>query len=327
MLVRHEQRPAPLERDTDLRARETSGPIPDQPPDRAGDATVIEHKVGNGRDARGVVPLSGGVQGVDEADGLELGPGRGAACLGIGGGEEARLDLDGADRGGEPGHLWDGARERRRRGSLLLLSLLLLLPLLLLPLLLLVEAARGREHRPAAALQRHVQGPAGPLREGARPGPADEGKRARRGVLLRARGRLRFRGRRGRRGFREGSEGRGIEEGGDRGEGLRGQLGPVGGLRQLALFFFFFFEEEEEEEERKKKKGGSFFVLFFPRHRSTKNVGEKKERKRLCFSLTWRSASSSASEPMGSWSGFFSSSSMAVVEKRASKRGGGGGCE
>ena len=58
MLVRHEQRPAPLERDTDLRARETSRPIPDQPPDRAGDATVIEHKVGNGRDARGVFPFA-----------------------------------------------------------------------------------------------------------------------------------------------------------------------------------------------------------------------------------------------------------------------------
>ena len=58
MLVRHEQRPAPLERDTDLRARETSGPIPDQPPDRAGDATVIEHKVGNGRDARGIFPFA-----------------------------------------------------------------------------------------------------------------------------------------------------------------------------------------------------------------------------------------------------------------------------
>ena len=56
MLVRHEQRPAPLQCDANLRPRESSRPTSDEPPDCAGDATVIEHEVGNGRDARIVCP-------------------------------------------------------------------------------------------------------------------------------------------------------------------------------------------------------------------------------------------------------------------------------
>ena len=58
MLVRHEQRPAALKCDTDLRAREAPRPIPDEPPDCAGDAAVIEHEVGNRRDACVVCPFA-----------------------------------------------------------------------------------------------------------------------------------------------------------------------------------------------------------------------------------------------------------------------------
>ena len=138
--------------------------------------------------------------------------------------------------GVEAGHLWDDARERRRGGLLLPLPLLLLL---------LVEAAAGRENRPAAPLERQVRWAAVPAElEGARPGPADEGQAAQRGVLLRWRGRRgggrrRVRLRRGGGFFvgrREGGEGGGVQEGDDRREGLGRELGPIRGDLRVALF-------------------------------------------------------------------------------------------
>ena len=48
VLIGHEQRPAPLERDADLRARELARPAKDQPLDCARDAAPVEHEVGNG---------------------------------------------------------------------------------------------------------------------------------------------------------------------------------------------------------------------------------------------------------------------------------------
>ena len=52
MLVRHEQRPAPLQCDADLRAREPTRPAKDEPVNCAGDAAPVEHEVGNGCEPR-----------------------------------------------------------------------------------------------------------------------------------------------------------------------------------------------------------------------------------------------------------------------------------
>jgi hypothetical protein len=48
VLVGGEQRPAALQGDADLRARETPRPIPDEPPDGAGNSALVKHKLGNG---------------------------------------------------------------------------------------------------------------------------------------------------------------------------------------------------------------------------------------------------------------------------------------
>jgi hypothetical protein len=56
VLIRHEQRPAALQRDADLNRREPSRPCQDDPPDRTCHAAPFEHEVGNGRDAA-FIPL------------------------------------------------------------------------------------------------------------------------------------------------------------------------------------------------------------------------------------------------------------------------------
>ena len=50
VLVRHEQRTSAVEGDADLRAREPARPIPDEPPDRAGDAAELKHEDVDGRE-------------------------------------------------------------------------------------------------------------------------------------------------------------------------------------------------------------------------------------------------------------------------------------
>ncbi len=51
VLVGHEQRPAALQRDADLRGRKATRPAKDKLPDRAGHAAPFEHEVGDGREA------------------------------------------------------------------------------------------------------------------------------------------------------------------------------------------------------------------------------------------------------------------------------------
>lgn len=51
VLIRHEQRATPLERDADLHARETPRPAVDNPADRTRDSAELKHKDVDGREA------------------------------------------------------------------------------------------------------------------------------------------------------------------------------------------------------------------------------------------------------------------------------------
>ena len=51
VLVGFEQRPAPLQGDADLRARETARPAVDNPADRTRDSAELKHEDVNGREA------------------------------------------------------------------------------------------------------------------------------------------------------------------------------------------------------------------------------------------------------------------------------------